>query len=224
MELVVVSLGVLVALAADSWWRGQQDVDRALGYMRALQADMSQARVQLDTGLERTDDQLERTETMLGWIRSDAPIPDGATCCGIAIGGDPDIPLGTLSALVQTGDVNLIESEELRALIVSRHAVLASQELRLGRFYDLVLDNLRDLLAAHEAVRHEQRILDVEVPVEIVRGNPAIISAYRVHLVTLTNRRVILQFMCEEVDSMLLALADALGGPEPETEPCREPA
>ncbi len=45
-ELVVVFLGVLVALTADSWWRGQQDIDRALGYMRALQADMSQARVE----------------------------------------------------------------------------------------------------------------------------------------------------------------------------------
>ena len=40
IELFVVTLGVFIALAVDSWWASRSDAARRSAYLSALEADM----------------------------------------------------------------------------------------------------------------------------------------------------------------------------------------
>ena len=53
LELGVVFLGVLIALAADSWFQSGQEAERELAYMLALQSDVIEAQDRVDVAIGR---------------------------------------------------------------------------------------------------------------------------------------------------------------------------
>jgi hypothetical protein len=132
-ELFVVTLGVLIALAADSWWADRSDAGRRSAYLSALEADMLAADSVLQTGLESVEKSLRESRAVLQYF--DSPAFDQAVeDHGIPIGlPTVPIPVGTLRSLVNTSDITLLEDVALRNTLVRESATIESGLLGVRR-------------------------------------------------------------------------------------------
>ena len=73
LELGAVFLGVLIALAADAWWQGREEIDREMWYLRAIQADMTETIEDADVALGQDSVQRANATEFLGLLRSAEP-------------------------------------------------------------------------------------------------------------------------------------------------------
>ena len=133
IELFVVTLGVFIALAVDSWWASRSDAVRRSAYLSALEADMLAADSILEAGLRSVESSLRESRAVLQYF--DAPAFDQAVeDHGIPLGlPNVPIPIGTLRSLVNTSDITLLEDVSLRNALVRESATLESGLLGLGR-------------------------------------------------------------------------------------------
>jgi hypothetical protein len=127
VELIVVVLGVLIALAADSWRETLQDKRRAESYVEAMVVELSAAR----DSLVRTIEETERYASALLEWRALAASAEPAVAPEIGSMPNVYVPTGTLDALFATGDFNLIGSDELRRAIVRERAVIVEARRRI---------------------------------------------------------------------------------------------
>ena len=152
-ELLVVFVGVLIALAADSWWEHREERARLDSNLEALALDMTMAQDAIAGAIE------EDSATVVGLAEAHQVLLSdlGATQTpidlpefGIRI---PPIPLGTLRLLVSSGEVRLIDDDDLRAELIEG---LSKIELYQGWMNDLATDGRR---ASEELVRAENESL-----------------------------------------------------------------
>jgi hypothetical protein len=132
-ELFVVTLGVMIALAADSWWADRSDSERRSAYLIALEADMNAADSVLGAGLDSVEQSLRESRAVLQYF--DSPAFDPAVeDHGIPIGlPTVPIPVGTLRSLVSTSDITLLEDVSLRNTLVRESATIESGLLGVRR-------------------------------------------------------------------------------------------
>lgn len=113
-EFLLIVTGVLAALTVDAWWQGRLDNERERQYLEQLHADVRSNRQRLEEALELEHDQLQRAQSMLAAVRGSKPISaDSATSWmtrdpPFPWYSDPRLLEGTIVALVETGDINLI--------------------------------------------------------------------------------------------------------------------
>ena len=210
-EFSVVCLGVLLALAAEGWWQGSQEAARAEKYLRGVYADLLEAEESLDAAIMGTQRQADLTDEVLAWLESDQTLPDTLRVRGVNSGGVPVVPMGALDALIATGDVNLLENEELRLLLVSEHAALN----RGIRFMEQLLDRgfviSTDLARANAAVRVERGVPPGRIQAEALRRNPEVIGIYEAHALWLRNRLGVMRNMLRtSVEVLKGGVADEL--------------
>jgi len=119
-EGIIIVVSILLAFAIDAWWDAAQDRSREMSYLS-----------QLATDLERTLENIERfgsiadnrdsanARLVSSYYQADAPSADSlAGWLNRAIGYRVVQPrLGTVEALVSTGDLALIRDDSLRAAI-----------------------------------------------------------------------------------------------------------
>lgn len=121
-EFLVVVTGVLVALALNAWWAGVQDRSKEQFYLRQLVSDLSET--------ERTSVQKDRfmapfesapRRLAQAYFLADLPPRDSIVAwASVAPVHDPMSPvLGTVEAMVTTGDIGLVQDDSLRIAIVS---------------------------------------------------------------------------------------------------------
>ena len=157
VEGTVIVVSILLAFGIDAWWQRQQDAERALEYVRALRADMQAAVLQLDSAIAASVGQQAATNRVLELVRDTGPVADSSVSGEIDIGGEAMIPMGTLTALVETGDVGLLEDERLRATIVKEYSLIQRIVLILDRFFEMAIDNNRDRILVIEGLRASPR-------------------------------------------------------------------
>lgn len=137
-EFLVVVTGVLVALALNTWWQGQQDEARERTYLIQLADDLRQTERQVASAdsitrpadaagvlLRRAYYAPERPprDSLLRWFwRADRVITASPV-------------IGTAEALIATGDLALVRDDSLRSAItsyldVSRRIVDAQEQLQ----------------------------------------------------------------------------------------------
>lgn len=116
-EFVMVVAGVLVALAASAWWDGRVERRLERTYITQLRADMSaneraiQDAIGGDAGFER------RLRGVLRQLQGSGPLDRDSL--GVHIGFSQFMPItGTYTALIQSGDINLIRDDSLRIEIM----------------------------------------------------------------------------------------------------------
>ena len=137
-EFVTIVAGVLCALAAQAWWQGREDRARESEYLRQLLSDteVNQNRVE---SVIRGDSIAGQSLTRLAQaLFSDEPLPPSATLTewltdDTWLRNAEFQPLtGTYTALISSGDLRLIDTDSLRALLVaySAHLVHADSQLR----------------------------------------------------------------------------------------------
>jgi hypothetical protein len=163
-EFLVVATGVLVALALNAWWQGREDVARERAYLQQLSVDLQTNEQMARTTLEYMDERVQLGSRLLDAIRTrPLPPPDSLDhWLDGFLGVAPLYPwMGTVQALIETGDLNLIRNDALRTGIIDYvgHVQLGSEmtasidqlALRsLGDIHQRVdVEGLREAATAH---------------------------------------------------------------------------
>lgn len=119
-ELIVVLLGVLIALGVDSWWQGRAERGRELAYLRSINADLAVTVESLQSAIESDSAIFNRLDSALVvlWGQEDVAVQELSRLVAIVL---PPFKLniGTLNALVGTGDIGLVQSEPLRSQLIA---------------------------------------------------------------------------------------------------------
>jgi hypothetical protein len=121
VEFVVVVLGILCALAADSWWENVQERRTETGYLLRLSGDLRMSRDSLVEDLATHRHWADSTRLVLVELRT-GPNPDGPELLQKAIGLATSLSVWypyhtTYEELLATGNLALISSDSLRAAL-----------------------------------------------------------------------------------------------------------
>ena len=121
VEFVVVVLGILCALAADSWWERVQEERIETGYLLRLSGDLQMSRDSLEEDLATHRKWADSTRLVLIELKT-GPNLSGAEllqeAIGFAIGLSVWYPYHTTyEELLSTGKLALISSDSLRAAL-----------------------------------------------------------------------------------------------------------
>jgi hypothetical protein len=209
-ELLVVFIGVLVALVADSWWQERGERARAVDYLSDIQAEMVVAGERLDSALAET--QRFQRETMGFWslLQSDQLIEDSVPLIVLQL-YTSSVPLGTLDAVMQTADINLIEDDRVRSTLVEEHAELRTRVVAHDRLVTVYFNAMPPLMAEMESARVAAEQPPPFPNAEAIRGNAVLTGAYGAHVQVLRNSLTILGDMRASVDRVLSVLDGTLG-------------
>jgi hypothetical protein len=208
-ELAVVALGVFLGLAADSWRESRADLGREATYVRALRSDVAAALVALDEASRLDSIYLERSQAALAVLRSDTVPTDDDWSQSLGFQLAPlSLPSGTVDALIQTGDLGLIQSDSLSAAVRELSASLASN---LGYLRDV---NSRAGLNV-AAVGLELETIRIasggSVTLDGLRRSPVVLSGYSTHGRILLNRLGAIEMIRDAFE----AVEDLLGRQRP---------
>ena len=182
-ELLVVFVGVLIALAADSWLQTRVDVERTTSYLRGIAEDMDSAASRLDPSITRMELEVERIGAGLDLLRTDGALPDTAVAPTMFNGGIAGVPMGTLHALVSTGDLELVRDDELGGTLVSEHARLQAGLAAAEQGSVKISSNVDRRIVAEEYLRRELGLsVGAPIPLGAARTSPELLASYRIHL------------------------------------------
>jgi len=133
-EFVMLVLGVLVALSADSWWADQQtqaDVDELL---RLLESELEENRAALVDEQTRRSDMLDANRTLLRLINEETSLPANDSLTTLVFStiywSDPRLSFGAYEVLVSRGTANRVDPNLLARLAAHVNAS------RIGIPYD----------------------------------------------------------------------------------------
>lgn len=135
-QLLVVVTGILVAIALNAWWDAREDRAREQSYLRQLDADLAETQAGID-GYSQFLRPVDRAGALLvRAYRAPTPPPADSLRAWLLLGsrfGVPQPVLGTVEALVATGDLSIIRSDSLRTEIVAyldfNRGLLSSQDI-----------------------------------------------------------------------------------------------
>lgn len=137
-ELAVTFVGVLLALAASAWWGERQDRSRERAYMAQLTSDVDRALApsKLPASVAAESSAALATVHLIRAFRAPKPPPADSIAQWLFAAESFDSyvpPLGTARALLSTGDINLIRSDIVRAIVV---AMVSGAEDMVSRTHD----------------------------------------------------------------------------------------
>jgi hypothetical protein len=185
-ELAVIVAGVLIALGTDSWWERRQEHRQAEEYLQQLLVDFRQTERQLQNAIGGDTRKFEFAAGVVDRaFRGQFPPADSLD---LRTGYDFFAPLtGTVTALVQGGDLRLLRSDTLRFELVAYSSLIDDIETVL-RHTETMIWNSTERLALGRA-RHSRsasrRTANSEsgwgqVDVAGALNDPEIISALQV--------------------------------------------
>lgn len=121
-EFLVIVVGVLVALGIDAWWDERADREREAAYLDQLAADLSTTEVDLEGALDGFMTRaLAAAQFARAYWQQPRPTMDelAPAIRELATSRRYRPVLGTIHALISTGDLTLIESLDMRARLVA---------------------------------------------------------------------------------------------------------
>lgn len=140
-EITFIVIGVLLALAGNSWWQNRGDRQRELLNLRLLHAATLEniSRVEDAIGIDSIS--LAMAEQVLAVTRTarSFPIPDSVADWAYRAAWFSDFHslAGAYAALANNAELNLIRNAEVRAAIITMAGTLAGVEQQL-RTYDAI--------------------------------------------------------------------------------------
>jgi hypothetical protein len=152
-ELAVIVAGVLIALAADSWWEQRQERQRAEEYLQQLLNDFRQTERQLQNAIGGDTRKFESASRVIDRAnRGQFPPADSLE---LPTGYDffhP--PTGTLTALMQNGDLRLLDSDTLRFKLVAYSSLIDDIKTILRHSETMIWNSTERLILGR--ARHSQ--------------------------------------------------------------------
>ena len=123
VEGVVIVGSILMAFGIDAWWDARQERSRERAALLALARDFAAAADALERQFLVMDSVTLAAETILEWTgpEADSRYADSLAVLLPAVSRLPGFrpPLGTLEALLGSGDLGLVRSDSLRAALAS---------------------------------------------------------------------------------------------------------
>jgi hypothetical protein len=185
-EFGVIFGGVLIALAVDSWWERQQEQNRAEAYLQQLLVDFQATQRRLQGTITGDSTMLERVNSVL--VRAfEGPSP-AADSLDLPTGYNYFEPLiGTLTALVEGGDLRLIGNDSIRFELIRFFGLIDANETLLHHTETMIWHSTERVALGR--ARHSrsaaQRVPKggrggVQVDVAGALNDPDIISALQV--------------------------------------------
>jgi hypothetical protein len=155
-ELTIIVAGVLIALAADSWWEQRQEQRLAEEYLQQLLRDFRETERGLQSAVAGDTEKFESASRVIDRaFRGQFPPSDSLE---LPTGYFFFRPLtGTLTALVQGGDLRLFASDTLRFELVEYLATIEDIE-KVLRHTETMIWNSTERVALGRA-RHSQSAL-----------------------------------------------------------------
>jgi hypothetical protein len=152
-EFAVIVASVLIALAVDSWWDRRQERNHAEGYLKQLLVDFRKTDSRLRSTIAAETKRLEGVNRVIGLaLHGPLPHPDSLD---LPTGYNYFEPLtGTLTALVQGGDLRLLRSDSLRFELIAFSALLDQTHTVLGHTETLIWNSTERVIAGR--ARHSQ--------------------------------------------------------------------
>ncbi len=213
-ELVIVVVGVLIALAADSWREGRQDRARALSYVQALESELITARAELLDAVRETEAMADSAASFYRGLRPLADGPDERGLGGLYWPELPVVPTATIDALLLSGDINLLPDAGARSVLINERSAIEMQVATLERLYEVASFNIPRFLLAIAVLREEGGLAPgAAVPFALARGSPDIEAALELHRGMTRNRLNALRRILESMDALGIAAADLLAEP-----------
>ena len=152
-ELAVIVVGVLIALGMDSWWEQRQERQKAEEYLQQLLVDFRETERNIQNAIAGDTEKFESANRIIDRaFRGQFPPADSLE---LPTGYHYFPPLtGTLTALVQGGDLRLLDSDTLRFELVAYSSLIDDIEIVL-RHSETLIWNSTERLALGRA-RHSQ--------------------------------------------------------------------
>ena len=209
-ELAIIVVGVLIALAADSWREGLRDRDREMAYLEGIRTDMVEAREVLDAAVAEDSVYREVAASNLAALTGGSwDGRDARSFLNFQVASD-NIPTGGLKALVGSGDLALVQNEVLRAALIRAESDLAGTLGFVDEVTAQMEPNVRDILIAMTALNVEAEAAGRVVTIEDLRRDAVVVGGTQVYLVHITNVIASLNSARLAVDDLIAALDDEL--------------
>jgi hypothetical protein len=136
-EFLVVVSGVLVALALQAWYNGRQNAGAERAYLAQLDADLAATDRALRDALHGDSLIVVANSRLVRALYRQGPLSADSARSWLhwQLGwfSDPRPVLGTVTTLIETGDIRLIRNAELRSQIVAYASLMATDMEELSR-------------------------------------------------------------------------------------------
>ena len=221
-EFGVIVAGVLIALAVDAWWEGRQEQKQAEEYLQQLLVDFQETERGLQGTIAGDTRTLERVNSVLDRAYT-GPFPP-ADSLDLPSGYNYFEPLtGTLTALVEGGDLRLIGNDSVRFELIGFSALVESTEAVLRHTEGLVWHSTEQLSLGR--ARHSRAVArdaansgrgPVQVDVAGLLNDPEIISALQMQAAASRIRLFNLRRLVEPTTRIIRRLEAEIGDRDPQ--------
>lgn len=124
LEGIAIVLSILLAFWIDAWWQDRSDQNRITEYLSQVRADTLDNQDRLTEALQLEKGQLAVMQEILAALRSPVPMTlDSAEEWtqlepGFLWYSDPRLLDGAITALVATGDINLVRNPQVKTALI----------------------------------------------------------------------------------------------------------
>jgi len=210
-EFLLIVAGVLAALTVDAWWQGRLDNEHERQYLEQIAADVRSNRERLQEALELEQDQLQRAQSMLAAFRGGIPISEDSATSWMMRNppfpwySDPRVLDGTMLALIETGDINLIRDPVVRSGLIEYLGHLQADFAEFKRGIVPFLAHVDELFRMMEIVRPrgpQSSGDDTAASLRALAGDPDAAAILRLLVINVQNRVWYLNQMLEATDDI----------------------
>lgn len=227
VEGLLIVASILLAFAIEAWWQERDDRAKEQYYLSTLHSDLAAARAELEQTIEQDSALIERAESFLTVLRSqeDQQPAEESWRALTRISFDPVLlQTESLSALIISGDIRLIEDAATRQRMIAVHALLDSKAHWRRELEADVMDVVIALMPYVEALRIDG---DISIPansnfnlmktlsLDQLRNEPQVAATYVNYIILLRNRANNHRTVLAEIDGLLDTLGDVDHTAEP---------
>jgi len=126
LDALVIVTSILLAFGLDAWWASQQRAIETHELMATLLTEFDAAAYEFDRVNNRNSEVVVAADSLLALYNSGAALfVAPGLLANLILVATMDPPTGTLNAMLSSGDIRLIQNQELKALLAAWPAVLA---------------------------------------------------------------------------------------------------
>lgn len=159
VEAAAIVVSILLAFSIDAWWQDRSDQIRLKEYLSQVRADTLDNQRRLTEALQLEKGQQGVVQEILVALRSPVPMTlDSARKWtqlepGFIWYSDPRLLDGAISALVATGDINLVNDPRVKTSLINYLGQLKADLNEIDRGVNQFLIHESELLRAFELAR-----------------------------------------------------------------------
>jgi len=159
VEALAIVVSILLAFSIDAWWQDRSDQIRLTEYLSQVRADTLDNQRRLTEALQLEKGQQSVVQEILVALRSPVPMTlDSARKWaqlepGFIWYSDPRLLDGAISALVATGDINLVNDPRVKTSLINYLGQLKADMNEIDRGVNQFLVHENELLRVFERAR-----------------------------------------------------------------------